>query len=131
MHRQVDKPAFPGLAVRQNQSLVHNIGMQEQNVKAPKTRHFSVHLPKIHDKPFGFYPVNIEESMCGVGERGKGDGGSICQNFTNAARNGNGRVKIKVKKAFLFCPRPHPLARAGHIPLKGTPHTGFFAIHKC
>ena len=131
MHKQVDKQTFPGLAVMQNRSLVQNTGMQKQNVQSPQTRHSSVHLPKIHDKPFGFHPVNTEDSVCGAGERGKGDGDSICQNFTNAARNGNGRVKIKLKKAFLFCPRPRPLAQAGHIHLKGTPHTGFFAIHKC
>lgn len=119
MHRQVGKPAFPGLAVRQNRSLVQNTGMQEQNAEAPKTRHSSVHLPKIHDKPFGFYPVNTEESMCGVGGRGKGDGGSICQNFTNAARNGNGRVKNKAKESLSFLPLPPPPHTSWSYSLEG------------
>ena len=130
MYKQVDKRTFPGLAVMQNRSLVQNTGMQKQNVESPQTRHSSVHLPKEHDKPFGFYPVNQHRWQC-VWGRGEGEGRQYLPKLHYAARNGNGRVKIKLKKAFLFCPRPPSPARAGHIHLKGTPHTGFFAIHKC
>lgn len=71
MRKQVAKQTFPGPAVTQNRSLVPNTGMQKQSVESPQTRHSSVHLPKIHDKPFGFYPANTEESVCGVGEGGR------------------------------------------------------------
>lgn len=43
--------------------------LAKQNVESPKTRHSLAHLPKIHDKPFGFYPVNTERKG-GVGGRG-------------------------------------------------------------
>jgi len=47
-----------------NQSLV------KQSTDSLKTKHSSLHLPKVHDKPFCLYPVNTERKKGGRG-RGK------------------------------------------------------------
>lgn len=47
-----------------NQSLV------KQSIDSLKTNHTSLHLPKVHDKPFCLYPVNTErkKERKGMGE---------------------------------------------------------------
>jgi hypothetical protein len=65
MHSQVDKENLSRPRIMQNGNLVQKQSLEKKKSWLTQDKHFFVHLPKIHDKSFRFYPVNTERTVGG------------------------------------------------------------------